>query len=81
MKLNPIKNKIEERAVVLCGHGSRDKNYLRELIEFEDKLKNKLSTIKIFHCFIEINNPSIEQCLKNLSNRFKKIFFFPFFTF
>lgn len=81
MKLNLIKNKTEEQAVVLCGHGSRDNNYLRELIEFEEKLKQKLSKIKIFHCFIEINSPGIEECLKSLSNRFTKIFFFPLLLF
>ena len=72
MKLNPIKNKIEEQAIVLCGHGSRDSNYLKELIKFEDKLQKKLSKTKIFRCFIEINNPSIEECLN---------FFFSFITF
>ena len=81
MKLNLIKNKTEEQALVLCGHGSRDNNYLRELIEFEEKLKQKLSKIKIFHCFIEINSPGIEECLKSLSNRFTKIFFFPLLLF
>ena len=81
MKLNLIKNKIEDQAIVLCGHGSRDNNYLKELIELEDKLKQKLSKIRIFHCFIEINNPSIEDCLKNLLKRFKKILFFPLLLF
>ena len=65
----------------MCGHGSRDNNYLRELITFEEKLEEKISKIKIFHCFIEINTPSIEECLKDLSKRFTKIFFFPLLLF
>ena len=35
----------------------------------------------VFNCFIEINEPSIEDCLDEIIHKYKKIFFFPLLLF
>ena len=49
-------------AIVLCGHGSRNLNYLSEVVRVKETLSQKLG-LDIYECFIEINEPSIEQCV------------------
>ena len=45
------------------------------------KFKKKFKLLNIFHCFIEINQPSVEMCLSDLMNEYKRIFFFPLLIF
>jgi len=71
-------NKI---VIVLCGHGSRNPNYKKHLIIFKKGIKKKINNFHFFHCFIEINKPSIEECLKKLANSYEKILFLPLLIF
>ena len=77
--ITEIQNK--EHAVVLCGHGSRSQKYLSDFLNLEKRISLRLKSARIYHCFIEINKPSIEECLKNLFRTYKKIFFFPLLLF
>ena len=67
----------KKNALVLCGHGSRNQSYKSDFFILKKKNSKKFKLLNIFHCFIEINQPSIEVCLSNLMNEYKRIFFFP----
>ena len=68
-------------AVIFCGHGSRDKRYKKNLLSFKRKIKNSLNKFSYFHCFIEVDSPSIDECLEKIIKKFSKIFFFPLLLF
>ena len=44
-------------------------------------MKEKVKNIDLFHCFIEINEPSIEICIKKNIKYYKKLYFFPLLIF
>ena len=67
-------------AIFFCGHGSRSDSYSQNLINIKKKLEKRIK-LKVFSCFIEINNPSLEECLSKYSEKFDKIFIFPFLIF
>ena len=67
-------NKI---AIVICSHGSNNEKFKSDFISFINKIKEVFLGYKIFYCFIEINSPSIEQCLKRVSKDYNKIIFVP----
>ncbi len=75
-----IKELNKENAVILCGHGSRDSDYKNEMLCLKTKLEEHIR-YDVFNCFIEINEPSIEDCLKEIVHRYKKILFFPLLLF
>ena len=60
-----IKKLNREHAIILCGHGSRDSDYQHEMNNLKMKLKQKFRC-DVFNCFIEINEPSIEDCLEEI---------------
>ncbi len=76
-----IKKQTKDKAIVLCGHGSRNNNYVSDFLNLKEKIKTKTGFLNIYHCFIEINQPSIQSCLISLVARYKKVLFFPLLLF
>ena len=74
-------NKKQQTAVIFCGHGSRNKEYKKSFLIFKNKIKKNLNKFDYFHCFIEIDEPSIENCLSEIVKKYKKILFFPLLLF
>ena len=75
-----IKKLNKENAIILCGHGSRDSDYKNEMLRLKIKLEENIQN-DVFNCFIEINEPSIEDCLDKAIHKYKKILFFPLLLF
>ena len=75
-----IKKLNKENAIILCGHGSRDSDYKNEMLDLKIKLEKNIQ-YDVFNCFIEINEPSIEDCLDEIIYKYKKILFFPLLLF
>ncbi len=75
-----IKKLNKENAIILCGHGSRDSDYKNEILDLKIKLEEDIR-YDVFNCFIEINKPSIEDCLDEIIHKYKKILFFPLLLF
>ncbi len=75
-----IKKLSKENAIILCGHGSRDSDYKKEMLSLKNKLEENIQ-YDVFNCFIEINEPSIEDCLDEIIHKYKKILFFPLLLF
>ena len=76
-----MSNKKQQTAVIFCGHGSRNKEYRKNFLSFKNKIKRNLNKFDYFHCFIEIDEPSIEKCLSKVVQKYKKILFFPLLLF
>ncbi len=76
----PTKKIIKDFALVVCGHGSRNSNYNKDLQKIKIKLEKKINH-DVYDCFIEINKPSIEDCISKIINKYKKVFFFPLLLF
>ena len=76
-----VRKKNNNVAIVICGHGSRDTEYKKDFLKFKRKINLKIDSTDIFHCFIEINQPSISNCLKKILKNYKKIVFFPLLLF
>ena len=75
-----IRKLNKENAIILCGHGSRDSDYIKEMLGLKIKLEKQIQC-EVFNCFIEINEPSIEDCLVEIIHKYKKILFFPLLLF
>ena len=75
-----MKKVNNEYAIILCGHGSRDSDHQDEMLNLKTKLEEK-SHYDVFNCFIEINKPSIEDCIGDIVHRYKRILFFPLLLF
>ena len=75
-----IKKLNKENAIILCGHGSRDSDYKNEMLGLKIKLEEHIRC-DVFNCFIEINEPSIEDCLEEIIYNYQKILFFPLLLF
>ena len=75
-----IKKLNKENAIILCGHGSKDSDYKNEILGLKIKLEKNIR-YDVFNCFIEINKPSIEDCLEEIIYKYKKILFFPLLLF
>ena len=75
-----IKKLNKENAIILCGHGSKDSDYKNEILGLKIKLEENIR-YDVFNCFIEINKPSIEDCISDVVHRYKKILFFPLLLF
>ena len=75
-----IRKLNKENAIILCGHGSRDSDYIKEMLGLKIKLEKQIQC-EVFNCFIEINEPSIEDCLNAIIHKYKKILFLPLLLF
>ena len=75
-----MKNHPKNSAILLCGHGSRSKSYSKNLSKIKEKIENSIK-ISVFNCFLEINKPSLDECLLKYSDKYDKIFIFPFLIF
>ena len=70
-------SRCNEIAIVICSHGSNNEKFKSDFISFINKIKEVFLEHKVFYCFIEINSPSIEQCLELISKDYNKIIFVP----
>ena len=73
-------DKDHTKAIILCAHGSKEKNMKRFFRTYK-KIKKKIKTKNIFHCFVEINQPLIKDCIESLWLRYKNIYLFPLMFF
>ena len=71
---------INNKAIIFCGHGSRNKNYKKNFQVFISKFRYLFSDYDVFDCYIEIDSPSIQECAEKVS-LYSKIIFFPLFIF
>ena len=70
-----------EIAIVLCGHGSSFNLYIQDFKKTHKIIEKKINT-SCYICFIEKNEPSIENCLHLIKKKgIKKVIFFPFLLF
>ena len=75
-----LKNK-NEIAIVLCGHGSSFNLYIQDFKKNHKIIEEKINT-SCYFCFIEKNEPNIEDCLRLIKKKgVKKVIFFPFLLF
>ncbi len=73
--------KSNNTALVLCGHGSSFQLYEQDFKKNHRMIEKKILT-NCYFCFIEKNQPNIENCLKDIKKKgIKKVFFFPFLLF
>ena len=55
-------DKDHTKAIILCAHGSKEKKYEEDFLELTKKVKKKIKTSNIFHCFVE-NKSTINKRL------------------
>ena len=77
MATNQKKN---NNAILLCGHGSRSANHSINLEKIKKKIEKKVN-VQTFFCFLEVNKPSLEECLSKYSGVYSKIYIFHFLIF
>ena len=70
----PINSKV---MLLICGHGSKDINFKISFVNFVNKISKLFSNLKVDHCYIEINEPMIENSFKKNAINFKHIIFLP----
>ena len=66
-------------AVVLCGHGSSFNRYIQDFKK-SHKIIEKINA-SCYYCFIEKNEPNIEDCLSFIKKREFRGYIFFLFTF
>ncbi len=67
--------------LILCGHGSSFNLYKQDFMKNHQLIEKTIHANCSF-CFIEKNEPNIENCLQNIKKKGEgKIFFFPFLLF
>ena len=54
--------------ILLCGHGSRDPQAVKEFINVVDKIKSRIANIPVAFGFLEFNRPIITAGLDQLRN-------------
>ncbi len=54
--------------IVICGHGSRDQQAVKEFINVINKIKNRIPDIPVAFGFLEFNRPIISEALDQLRN-------------
>ena len=74
-------DKDHTKAIILCAHGSKERKYEKDFLELTKKVKKKIKTSNIFHCFVETNQPLIKNCIEALWLRYKNIYLFPLMFF
>ena len=52
--------------ILLCGHGSRDPNAVKEFINVVEKIKSRIPNIPVAFGFLEFNRPIISTALDQL---------------
>ncbi len=52
--------------ILLCGHGSRDPQAVKEFIDLVDKIKSRIPNIPVAFGFLEFNRPIIRSALDQL---------------
>ena len=73
--------KSNNTALVLCGHGSSFDLYEQDFKKNHKMIEKKIHT-NCYFCFIEKNQPNIENCLKTYKKKgIENSIFFSFFTF
>ena len=73
--------KSNNTALVLCGHGSSFGSYEQDFKKNHRLIEKKIHT-NCYYCFIEKNQPNIENCLKDIKKKgVKTVYFFPFLLF
>ena len=73
--------KSNNTALVLCGHGSSSDLYKQDFKK-SHKVIEKIMPTSCYFCFIEKNQPNIENCLRRIKQRgIEKVLFFPFLLF
>ena len=75
-----MKNQKNNNVILLCGHGSRSKNHSVNLRKIKKKIEEKIN-IKVFISFLEVNKPSLEDCLLKYPKKYSRVFIFPFLIF
>ena len=68
---------LRKIAIIIGCHGSKDDGFQENLSYFINKIKQSFNDIDIFSCFVEINHPSIDECLEKVARSYKKIIFSP----
>ena len=63
--------------LLICGHGSKDINFQISFKNFVNKISRSFSNLKVDYCYIEINDPMIEDSFRKNANNFKNIIFLP----
>ena len=74
-------DKDHTKAIILCAHGSKEIKYEKDFLELTKKVKKKIKTNNIFHCFVEKNQPLIKDCIESLWLSYKNIYLFPLMFF
>ena len=54
--------------IILCGHGSRDPQAVKEFINVVNKIKSRIPNIPVAFGFLEFNRPVISAALDQLRN-------------
>ncbi len=73
--------KTNKTALILCGHGSSFNLYKKDFKKNHKLIEKKIHT-NCYICFIEKNEPNIENCLRSVKKKgIEKVFFFPFLLF
>ncbi len=54
--------------IIICGHGSRDPQAVKEFINLVDKIKSRIPNISVVYGFLEFNRPIISTALDQLRN-------------
>ena len=73
--------KSNNTALVLCGHGSSFGSYEQDFKKNHRMIEKKIHA-NCYYCFIEKNQPNIENCLKDIKKKgVKTVYFFPFLLF
>ena len=75
-----MKNQKNNNVILLCGHGSKSKNHSINLRKIKKKIEEKIN-IKVFTSFLEVNKPSLEDCLLKYPKKYNRVFIFPFLIF
>ncbi len=75
-----MKNQKNKNIILLCGHGSKSKQHSINLRKIKKKIEEKIN-IKVFTSFLEVNKPSLEDCLLKYPKKYDRVFIFPFLIF
>ena len=73
-------NQKNNNVILLCGHGSKSKHHSMNLRKIKKKIEEKIN-IKVFTSFLEVNKPSLEDCLLKYPKKYDRVFIFPFLIF
>ena len=75
--MNPRK---KDNIILLCSHGSRAPAHSKNLENVRKKI-NKDLQFEVVGCYLEKNEPSLEESIKSYIKNYRKIIIFPFLIF